>query len=694
MKMNRVLIVDDEEENLYLLRALLQGNGYEVASAIHGAEALQSARQHPPDLIITDILMPVMDGFTLCREWKKDTRLKSIPFVFYTATYTGDLDRKFALDLGAEQFIVKPEEPDAFMAIIRETIQKVGSPPVAREHPATKRVRLPVEAPEEQETVYLKQYNQTLIRKLEAKMEQLEQANREMGKDIAKHKRVEAEQGRLAAIVNFSDDAIIGKTMDGIITSWNHGAEKIFGYSAAEAVGRPMLMLFPPDRLNEEKELLVRIGRGESVAFFETVRVCKDGKHIDVSVTLSPITDGGGRIVGASNIARDITGRKQLEAQLRQAQKMEAVGRLAGGVAHDFNNILAVIQMQVDLLKTDGIPSPSQLESLNDIGAAAERATALTRQLLLFSRKEIMQPRDLDLNESINNMSKMLRRILGEDIHTHFKFSLQPLFIRADPGMMDQVLMNLAVNSRDAMPGGGQLAIETSAVEFDELAAAQSPPARPGSFVCLRVSDTGCGISPENLPRIFEPFFTTKDVGKGTGLGLAVIHGIVQQHQGWIHVDSEAGRGTTFRIFLPCLPEIPAAKSALPVTTAMRGGHETILLVEDDPFVRASLHGTLSQLGYRVVVAVNGVEALEVWKQHGDEIQLVLTDLVMPGGMNGKELCERLLKDNPKLRVIYTSGYSTAVAGKDLLLKEDVNFLAKPFQARKLAQTIRTRLDG
>jgi len=288
----------------------------------------------------------------------------------------------------------------------------------------------------------------------------------------------------------------------------------------------------------------------------------------------------------------------------------------------------------------------------------------------------------------------MLRRILGEDIQMKFKFSMQPLFTHADASMMDQVLINLAVNSRDAMPKGGQLIIETSAVEFDESVVGQSARARPGSFVCLSVSDTGCGISAKNLPRIFEPFFTTKDIGKGTGLGLATVFGIVQQHQGWVNVYSEVGYGTTFRIYLPRLIKVLAPEPAQPKQEVMRGGNETILFVEDDVFLHASVCKILLQLGYRVLDATNGVEALEIWKQNRGVIRLLLTDLVMPGGINGKELGERLLNEDPKLKVIYASGYSAEVAGKDFPLEEGVNFLTKPFQAFKLAQIVRNNLDS
>jgi two-component system, cell cycle sensor histidine kinase and response regulator CckA len=419
----------------------------------------------------------------------------------------------------------------------------------------------------------------------------------------------------------------------------------------------------------------------------------KDGTYRWVEDNNRVVSDAS-RQKMAVGVWTDITERKKLEEQFRQAQKMEGIGQLAGGVAHDFNNILAVIQMQSDLLKGSGDLSTDQSEFTDAISVTVQRAAALTRQLLLFSRREVFQPRDLDLSESITNTTKMLRRVLGENIEVQLKLASQPMFIHADAGMMDQVLLNLAVNARDAMPNGGRLAIETSAVEFDEFASSQSAQMRAGSFVCLSVSDSGCGIPPEILPKIFEPFFTTKDVGKGTGLGLATIFGIVQQHQGWVNVYSELNHGTTFRVYLPRLAKNGDQKPSQPALTVMRGGNETILLAEDDPSLRVSVRKGLSQLGYRILEAPTGIKALEVWKQNRDEIRLLLTDLVMPDGMTGKDLAQRVLQENPKLKVIYMSGYSAEVVGKDFPLREGVNFLTKPFQAIKLAQTVRDSLDA
>jgi PAS domain S-box-containing protein len=407
----------------------------------------------------------------------------------------------------------------------------------------------------------------------------------------------------------------------------------------------------------------------------------------------SPVRDKNGKYYGRIWAFRDITEQRKLELQFRQAQKMEAIGQLAGGVAHDFNNILAVIQLQASLLKLDPDLVPEHLDIATEIENASQRAANLTRQLLLFSQRQEMRKRDLDLNEIVTNIVKMLRRIVGEDVQMQFKLSPRPLWIHADAGMMDQILLNLTVNSRDAMPEGGQLVIETYPMIFDEFTVAKTSQARPGHFACLTVSDTGSGISPENMTRIFEPFFTTKEIGKGTGLGLATVFGIVKQHQGWINVYSEAGMGTTMRIYLPCLDKSTGGDADWTTVESLSRGTETILLVEDDAAVRSSVRRILSHLGYRILEATTGAVALEVWEQNRTEISLLVTDLVMPDGVNGKELAAKLLKQDPRLKVVYVSGYSATVAGKDFPLEEGINFLSKPFQTHRLAQTVRNCLD-
>jgi PAS domain S-box-containing protein len=508
--------------------------------------------------------------------------------------------------------------------------------------------------------------------------------------NITERKRFEH---RFRRLLDSNAQAVFFWNTKGEISDCNDAFLTLTGYTREDLqAGRiGWAAMTPPEYADQDERALKEVTTMGVGPTYEKEYIRKDGSRVPILIGSAIFEDN--RDEGVAFVL-DLTERKKIEAQFRQAQKMEGIGQLAGGVAHDFNNILAVIQMQADLLNTESTLSAEQLGFAKGIAEAAQHGSNLTRQLLMFSRKQTMQPHELDLSETINNMTNLLRRTLGEHIELQFKFSMEPLFIHADAGMIDQVLLNLAVNARDAMPDGGKIIIETTAVEFDESTAAQSMQIKPGKFICLSVSDSGTGIAPENLPRIFEPFFTTKETGKGTGLGLATVFGIVQEHKGWINVYSEHGQGTTFRIYLPRLDRISGQKSVTPAMELGRGGNETILLVEDKTSLRDIIKIALSRLGYRVLEAANGVEAIEIWKLHRDEIHLLFTDIMMPSGINGFELAAQLLETKPKLKVIYASGYSAEVAGKDLRLKEGVNFLTKPFQTSKLAQIIREGLDA
>jgi signal transduction histidine kinase/ActR/RegA family two-component response regulator len=391
--------------------------------------------------------------------------------------------------------------------------------------------------------------------------------------------------------------------------------------------------------------------------------------------------------------------RQRLEAQLRQATKLEGIGQLAGGVAHDFNNVLTVVLGKAGQLIDDSRLPVDLRDSAEDIVHSAERAANLTRQLLAFSRRQAMQVRDHDLNAVIRNVARLLDRILGEDMELELVLADEPTFVRADSGMLDQVVLNLAVNARDAMKGGGRLVIRTSVVDVDTQATgAVSRPAGP--YACLQVADSGTGIAKQHLAHIFEPFFTTKDVGKGTGLGLATTYGIVQQHNGWIEVDSEVGRGTTFSIYLPSFtqpegrPEPVAAAPRTAVVPRAAFDRESILVVEDEEEVRSLIVDALIGFGYRVLEATSGPEALEEWAQHGASIDLLITDMVMPGGMNGLDLVSRVKEERPNVRVIYISGYLADVSRDELSQSEGASYLAKPFTLPTLARVVREALDA
>jgi two-component system, cell cycle sensor histidine kinase and response regulator CckA len=514
--------------------------------------------------------------------------------------------------------------------------------------------------------------------------------------ELRRHVReLESSEAGRSTILESALDGIIIINHEGRILEFNPAAEKIFDYTRAEVVGKPLAStVIPPDqRETYRKGLGTYLRTGQAPIIGERIEINamrSDGSlfPVELSVVCSrrsapPVFIG---------FVRDITERKRLEEQLRHSQKMEGIGQLASGIAHDFNNLLTVIQGNASLLAL-GDSGELVTESAQQIVQAAERAAGLTRQLLLFSRKQLMQQAELDLNRVVGNMTKMLHRILGEDIALTTELAPKLPLVRADSGMIEQVLLNLAVNSRDAMPTGGSLKISTSAETVNERQAQQNPEATPGPCVCLRVSDSGSGIPPEILPRVFEPFFTTKEVGKGTGLGLATVYGIVKQHRGWLAVDSKRGEGATIRVYLPAIDGQPVDAEAEAHTLKLPGGKETVLVVEDEPAVRQFTSHVLRLCGYTVLVAASGVDALELWKERKDDIDLVVTDMIMPNGMTGRQLVERLRSETPDIKVIFTSGYSTDVAGEGSVLGSGASFLHKPYPAGKLAEIVRNRLD-
>jgi PAS domain S-box-containing protein len=517
----------------------------------------------------------------------------------------------------------------------------------------------------------------------------------------ASAERYEAERTRalLAAIVQSSNDAIVSKRLDGTITSWNAAAERLFGFTAQEAVGQSISILIPSDRLDEERGFLARIAEGQRVDHYETMRRRKDGGLVAVSVSVAPILDDSGSVVGASKTARDLTAQhradealRRTEEQLRQAQKMEAVGRFAGGIAHDFNNVLSVILSYSEMLLGDLKPSDPTSTDIQEIRKAAQRAADLTRQLLMFSRQQIIAPRVLDLNEVLAGLDKMLRRILGEDVDLVFVPAPALGRILADPSNVEQIIMNLVVNARDAMPVGGKLTIETNNVELDEAYASEHLGTAPGPHVMLAVTDTGSGMDAATQARIFEPFFTTKEAGKGTGLGLSTVFGIVQQSSGSVWVYSEPDKGTTFKVYFPRNEVAVDLEVPAPAPLTLRGS-ETILLVEDQEQVRIVAHSILKRNGYRVIVAQNAGEALLVCERHPGRIQLLLTDVVMPQ-MSGPELARRLGSTRPDMKVLCMSGYTDDSIVRHGVLDSGFAFLQKPFTPESLTRKVREVLDG
>jgi PAS domain S-box-containing protein len=894
----RVLITDDEQKNLILLRDFLTGLGHDVIAAENGKIALEMARANPPEIIISDILMPVMDGFKLCQEWKKDSRLKNIPFIFYTATYTLKDDKKFALSLGADRFVEKPISMKRLIEIVNEVITDSREGKLV----ATKRPEVT------DETAILKEHFARMSGKLEDKLVQLEQA-----KQV-----IHESEEKFRAIAHNAMDAIILIDNEGCVSYWNPAAEKVFGYKSEEAIGKQLHQLLAPKHYHETFQKgfksFKKTGKGaaigrsselravrksgaefpielslsaiklkgkwnalgivrdiserkraekelNSLAKFPSenpnpvLRVSKDGtilyankgaspllnawgcqvnqqlpeywrnyvleiyssgvsKDIEIkcgqstfSITFSPIVDTGyinlyglditkriqtetelhklslaveqsqvsivitdtrgnieyinpkftevtgytyeeaigqnprilksgehppelykqlwdtitsgkewsgelhnkrkdgelywekasispiknteGVITHFLAVKEDITEQKRLERQLIQAQKMEAIGNLAGGVAHDFNNLLGVIIGYSDVLLTKISKGEQTGKFVEEIRKAGRQAASLTHQLLSFSRRQVLQPEVLDMNTIVIDIKKMLERLIGEDIEliTDFGSELDP--VKADRGQVGQVLMNLALNARDAMPEGGRITIKTENVALDEKYCKTYSYARPGMFVCLSVTDTGIGMGRETISHIFEPFFTTKKEGQGTGLGLSVIYGIVKQHEGWINVYSEPGQGSVFRVYFPAssVSRQARAEEEIPLD-GLQGSGERVLLVEDEEMLRDFTVGVLRENGYEVFEARNAEEALDFFKREKGDFNLVFSDTVLPD-KTGIELVDQLLSLKPDLKVLMTSGYLDKKSRWSIIQQRGFNFLPKPYTLADLLRALK-----
>jgi len=520
--------------------------------------------------------------------------------------------------------------------------------------------------------------------------EELRRAHSELSRRTAQ--QIGAYRGQLASIVDSSKDAIIGKDLTGIITAWNKGAERIYGYTRDEMVGKNISLLAPTDRPDEIPQILEKIRRGEAVEPFESMRVTKDGRRLNVSISVSPIRDGNGRVTGASAIARDITAQKRAEEHLRQVQKMEAIGRLAGGIAHDFNNILGIINACVELLRTRIESGSGQEQYLANMRQAVDRGASLTRQLLAFSRKSTVQPQVLDLNQRLNEVSRMLKPLMGDDVEIVIAPRSETIVVEIDPGQLDQIVLNLAVNSRDAMPHGGRFILETATVRADDVFTHIHSPMGAGKYAMLAVSDNGCGMDQSTVAQIFEPFFTTKEVGKGTGLGLATVYGIVQQAGGHIWVYSEPGRGTTFKIYLPSAEhKLGAEANPESEVAAPRGDGITVLVVEDDDLMRTLTRQLLEEQGYQILEAKDGQGALLVAASHQGRIHILLTDVVMRG-VNGPELVARLNGSRPDMKTVYMSGYAGELISRDVIASKGIPLLEKPFTRGGLLEILNQAL--
>lgn len=503
------------------------------------------------------------------------------------------------------------------------------------------------------------------------------------------------------AMIDCSPVALFTIDLDGNVLTWNASAEKIFGWHAEETIGKP-LPIVPADKQEESDALLWQIFKGGGFIGKELIRLRNDGTLFPVSLSAAPVHNDRNQVVGILGAVEDLTERKKIEAereqlqsQLLQAQKMESVGRLAGGVAHDYNNMLSVIigYAQFGMDKTD--PEDELRADLQEILTAAERSADITRQLLAFARKQTINPKALDLNETVESMFKMIRRLIGEDIDLSWKPGPAVWPVKMDPSQLDQILVNLCINARDAISDVGRITIETHNVRFDEAYCANHAGFVPGEYVLLAVSDDGRGMDKETLDKIFEPFYTTKEIGKGTGLGLSVIYGIIKQNKGFINVYSEPEKGTTFQLYFS-----RHADDASPIETVgvgpektPVGSGETVMIVEDEASILKLAKRILIPLTYNVLTATSPNEALVLAKEHGGDIHLLIADVVLPG-MNGRDLAEKLQAEYPKLKVLFMSGYTSDVIVHHGVLDADVQFIQKPFSKTNFAIKVRKALNN
>lgn len=678
--MKKVLVVDDNMENSYILQKLIESQKMIALVASHGKEALDIALGNPPDLIISDILMPVMDGYALCKVWKAEETLRHIPFIFYTATYTEPKDEAFALKLGAHRFVVKPQEPHVIINMIQEFLQ---------EHPPLEKT---AGKPLGSEMEFFRQHNEILFNKLEKKILDLEDTNQRLSREIEERKRTEEKLMKLTQAIEESPVSVVITDLDGNVEYANPMFLQISGYSGEDGEGRKMNVLKSAEMSSDlYKELWLTITKN-SVWRGEVCNRRKDGKPFWMYLTTLPIKNADGVINGFLAIMEDISERRKLEEQLRQAQKLEGIGELAGGIAHDFNNILTAIIGYAHLTyfnMQQGDPLRNHIKQILDY---SEKAASVTKSLLAFSRKQVTHLKYLNLNDLVSQFQKFLMRLMPENIDIQTQYSDQILYVLVDQVQVEQVIMNLATNARDAMPAGGRMSIATKLVEADEEFIETRGNEANRMYAELTVTDTGIGMNDHTREKIFEPFFTTKEQGKGTGLGLAIVYGIIKKHNGHMSVESEEGKGTVFRILLPIAHSGATGAAKESEIIKFSGGTETILVAEDDPGIRDLIAMILTENGYQVISAADGEEAVSKFSESIQKVDLVMLDGIMPK-KSGKEVLNEIRVLKPDVKAVFMSGYSANMIDREALQGGEVRFLQKPVMPSDILKTVRSVLD-
>ncbi len=648
---SRILIVDDDRENRQLLEVMLAPEGFVFLTASSGMEALAMVAEQPPDLILLDIMMPDMDGYQVVSQLKANLVTKNIPVIMVTALDDQNARMK-GLRSGAEDFLSRPVDRAELCVRVRNLLRLKA----------------------------YGDYHDRYSQRLEAEV------------CLRTADLVESERLYRSTF----DAAPVGIVHVGLDGNWlrvNQRLCDLLGYSREEfqSIGRDLMQA---DEAPGEAEAFRQMASGtlDRHVVDEKQYRHRDGAIVWARVNMSIYRDAEGRAQHFVQVIEDVTERRMLEAQVRQANKMDAVGQLASGVAHDFNNLLTVILGFGEIMAADVAIADQHGRDLDEIIKAAHRASGLTKQLLAFSRQQVLHTAPLDVNMLINEMTGMLGRLIGEHIEVSLVLAPDLPLVLADRGQLEQVVMNLVVNARDAMPGGGSVTIETTAVDL-ENSVFHEETVTQGPYVMLAITDTGSGMTKETQRRLFEPFYTTKETGSGTGLGLSTTYGIVKQSKGYIWVYSEPDRGTTFKVYLPQAVRAVAETAAGPAAPApIKIASETVLLVEDEAGVRRLAKRILEKAGYVVLEAANGDDAELLFASHAGSVDLVVTDIIMPG-CGGPELVGRLQLRAPALKVIYMSGYTEQSAARKAGLNAGFPFVQKPFTAAEFASRIREVLD-
>ncbi len=670
----KILIAEDNLDDRKLLKYNLEHHECEVIEASDGEAGFEMAKVHLPNMIISDALMPRMDGFQFLRNVKNDETLKLIPFVFYSAVYTGEKEAELALSLGADAFIIKPKDPQEFWE------ELIG---ILEERKLNHFENLSVGLIKEEEE-FLKRYSTIVASKLEEKVRELEKARAAI---------LESEQCYRNLFSSLRDVILTADTERRIMNGNQPALRDIFGHELEEIIGRNSRVLYPDDDQYHfiGKKIREMVERDTRITA-EAKCITKSGRIFIAEISLQKLKSTEGEYLGYIGTIKDITEKKKLEENYLHAQKMESIGLLASGIAHDFNNILTAIIGFGHLALMDKTANEAQRQNMESLLEAADRATYLTKDLLLFSRKQICERKPINLNKIIINMENFLKRVIGEEIEYKTMMYEHALRVFADSHHLEQVLMNLATNARDAMSEGGVFSIKTELISIDEAFIASQGNGKPGLYARLTISDTGSGMDEATLKQIFDPFFTTKPVGKGTGLGLSVVFGIIKQHEGFIKVESAPGRGTVVRIDLPVV-DLAASEETRPFQDEVPArGTETVLLAEDNDVVRKVTYTVLTQFGYTVIEAVDGRDAVKKFEENKEAIQLLLFDLIMPK-MNGKEAYDEIKESRSDIRCIFVSGYAPDIVQQKTVL--DNSFLLyKPVSPLALLRKVRSVLDN